>query len=54
MLDPHRILRWVYVGRLTMSAAIFVAAVFAWKNADEGITLTASLLFTCALAFTAG
>ena len=54
MLDPHRILRWVYVGRLTMSAAIFVAAVFAWRNADEGITLTASLLITCALAFTAG
>ena len=54
ILDPHRILRWVYVGRLTMSAAIFVAAVLAWSNADEGLTLVASLLITVALAFTAG
>src|SRR5688500_11973935 len=54
MLDPHKILRWVYVGRLTMSAAIFVAAVLAWRNADEGLTLVASLLITIALAFTAG
>src|SRR5688500_5640336 len=54
MLDPHKILRWVYVGRLTMSAAIFVAAVLAWNNADEGLTLVASLLITIALAFTAG
>jgi len=54
MLDPHRILRWVYVGRLTMAAAIFVAAVLAWRDADTGLTLIASLLITCALAFTAG
>ena len=54
ILDPHRILRWVYVGRLTMSAAIFVAAVLAWKNADAGLTLVASLLITSALVFTAG
>jgi two-component system, NtrC family, sensor histidine kinase PilS len=54
ILDPHEILRWVYVGRLTMSAAIFVAAVLAWRNADEGLTLVASLLITIALAFTAG
>jgi two-component system sensor histidine kinase PilS (NtrC family) len=53
-LDPHKILRWVYVGRLTMSAAIFVAAVLAWNNAAEGLTLVASLLITIALAFTAG
>src|SRR5687767_8690905 len=54
MLDPLRILRWVYVGRLTMSAAIFLAAVLAWRNADAGLTLIASLLITVALAFTAG
>jgi len=54
MLDPHRILRWVYVGRLTMSAAIFLAAVLAWRDADTGLTLIASLVITGALAFTAG
>ena len=54
ILDPHRILRWVYLGRLAMSAAIFIAAVVAWKNADAGLTLVASLLIIGALAFTAG
>src|SRR5215203_5166906 len=37
-----------------MAGAIFVAAVLAWKNADAGQTLIASLLITVALAFTAG
>jgi two-component system, NtrC family, sensor histidine kinase PilS len=54
ILDPHRILRSVYVGRLTMVAAIFVAAVLAWKNADAALTLVVSLMFIVALAFTAG
>jgi two-component system sensor histidine kinase PilS (NtrC family) len=54
ILDPHRILRWVYLGRLTMAAAIFVAAVLAWRNADAGLTLVASLLIIVALVFTTG
>ena len=37
-----------------MAAAIFVAAVLAWRNADEGLTLVASLVIIAALAFTAG
>src|SRR5690349_20829281 len=35
-----------------MSAAIFLAAVLAWKNADTGLTLVASLLVIGALVFT--
>jgi two-component system sensor histidine kinase PilS (NtrC family) len=54
ILDPHRILRWVYLGRLALSAAVFLAAVIAWKNADAGLTLVASLVIIAALAFTAG
>jgi two-component system sensor histidine kinase PilS (NtrC family) len=54
ILDPHRILRWVYLGRLAMSAAVFLAAVIAWKNADAGLTLVASLVIIAALTFTAG
>jgi two-component system sensor histidine kinase PilS (NtrC family) len=54
ILDPHGILRWVYLGRLAMSTAIFLAAVLAWKNADAGLTLVASLLLIAALVFTAG
>ena len=52
ILDPHRILRWVHLARLAMSGAIFVAAVLAWRNADAGLTLVASLLITGALVFT--
>jgi two-component system sensor histidine kinase PilS (NtrC family) len=44
----------MYLGRLAMSGAIFVAAVLAWRNADAGLTLVASLLITSALVFTAG
>ena len=44
----------MYLGRLAMSGAIFVAAVLAWPNADAGLTLVASLLITGALVFTAG
>ena len=54
ILDPYRILRWVHLARLAMSGAIFVAAVLAWRNADEGLTLVASLLITGALVFTSG
>ena len=54
ILDPHRILRWVHLARLAMSGAIFVAAVLAWRNADESLTLVASLLITGALVFTSG
>jgi two-component system sensor histidine kinase PilS (NtrC family) len=54
ILDPHRILRWVYLARLAMSGAIFVAAVLAWRNADASLTLIASLIITAALVFTAG
>ena len=44
----------MYLARLAMAAAIFVAAVLAWRNADEGLTLVASLVIIAALAFTAG
>ena len=44
----------MYLARLTMSGAIFTAAVLAWRNADASLTLVASLLITAALVFTAG
>ena len=37
-----------------MSAAIFLAAVFAWRDADRADTLVASLLMTATMLFTAG
>ncbi|MEO7965299.1 MAG: PAS domain-containing protein, partial [Gemmatimonadaceae bacterium] len=47
-------LRWIYMGRLAMSAAIFLAAVFAWRDAERADTLVASLLMTGTMIFTAG
>lgn len=37
-----------------MTAAIYLAAVFAWRDADRGYTLIASLLITLAMVFTGG
>ena len=37
-----------------MTAAIYLAAVFAWRDADRGDTLVASLTITVAMIFTAG
>jgi two-component system sensor histidine kinase PilS (NtrC family) len=42
----------VYVGRLAVVAAIYLAAVYAWRDADRSDTLMASLLMTGALVFT--
>ncbi len=44
----------MYVGRLAMTAAIFLAAVFAWRDAEKTDTLVASLLIMGAMIFTAG
>ena len=44
----------MYLGRIAMAGAIFVAAVLAWRNADAALTLVASLLITGALVFTTG
>ncbi len=52
-VDPSRLIRRVYVGRLAIAVAIYVAAVYAWKHADANDTLVASLLMTATLAFTA-
>jgi two-component system sensor histidine kinase PilS (NtrC family) len=50
--DPRRIVRWVYVGRLTLAFAIFLAAVLAWLRASSTNTLIASLAFAGAMVFT--
>lgn len=52
ILDPRRMLRWVYVGRLAIATAIFIAAVFRWGDARPADTLVATLAFALALVFT--
>jgi two-component system sensor histidine kinase PilS (NtrC family) len=53
-LDPARLVRWVYVGRVSVAAAIFNAAVLVWQdeNTDTGKLLLASLSFASTLAVT--
>jgi two-component system, NtrC family, sensor histidine kinase PilS len=54
VIDLRRLLRWIYIGRLAMATAIYLAAVFAWRVAERSDTLVASLLITGAMVFTVG
>jgi len=52
MLDPRRVLRWVWLGRIVLACAILVAAVFVWNRADPTDTLLATLAFAVAVLAT--
>jgi PAS domain S-box-containing protein len=52
MLDPHRIMRWVYVGRLSVATAIFLAAQLVWASAPSTDTRIASLIFAVTMVVT--
>ena len=54
MLEPRRVLRWVWLGRVVFSCAILVAAVFVWSEAAPSDTLIATLAFACATLATIG
>lgn len=43
ILDPPRLLRWVYVGRFSVATAIFIAAAVAWSadRQSEGLPIVA-------------
>ncbi len=45
VLDPRRVVRWLYVARLSVATSIYVAAITAWQTADPEKTLVASLSF---------
>jgi len=50
----ERVLRVLYLGRLSLASAIFVAAIIVWGRADSGATLMATLAFVSTLLFTTG
>jgi two-component system sensor histidine kinase PilS (NtrC family) len=52
MIDPRRMVRWVWVGRVALACAILVAAVFVWERADRADTLLATLAFASAVLAT--
>ena len=47
-----RTLRWVFIGRFVLAAAIFFAAISVWLYADSVVTLIASITFMGTLGFT--
>lgn len=49
----ERVLRALYLGRLCLAAAIFIAAIVVWRAADSTATLIATLAFVSTLLFTA-
>jgi len=52
-LDTRRILRRVHVARLSLAAAIYLAALFVWLRTEGSSTLVASLALVFAMVFTA-
>jgi len=52
MFDPRRVLRWIYISRLSLAAAIFMAALVEWRQADAINTLIATLTLIGAASFT--
>jgi two-component system sensor histidine kinase PilS (NtrC family) len=52
VLEPRRLIRWVYVGRLSLATAIFIAATVQWVIATPERTLVATLSFVGAVFFT--
>jgi len=54
LLDPDRLVRWVYVGRLSLATAIFLAAVLASQDPDteRRKIVIATIAFTATLAAT--
>ncbi len=51
---PRVLLRWLYVGRISVATAVFLAAALSWWRADLTALLVASLTVTLALVVTAG
>jgi two-component system sensor histidine kinase PilS (NtrC family) len=55
LLDPARLVRWVYVGRLTLASAIFLAGVLVSQDeiTDKGKLVVAALIFAVTVVVTA-
>lgn len=52
MLDPRRLLRWIYIGRLVIAVAIFLAAILLWTRAEQLDQLIVSIAFALSTAVT--
>src|ERR1035437_9226650 len=53
VLDPRRLIRWMYIGRLSIASSIFIAASFNWFQAEASRTFVATWTLVGAIFFTA-
>jgi two-component system, NtrC family, sensor histidine kinase PilS len=52
VLDPHRLIRWMYVGRLSIALSIFIAAIYTWFEATPTNTFIATATLVGSIFFT--
>ena len=52
MLDPRRMVRWLYVGRLLFATILLVAALFMWRSVGDQVKFIAALAFALATFYT--
>lgn len=52
MSPSHRLLSWIYLGRLTIAAGIFAGALLVWPELDPAATRLASLVLVVPIAVT--
>lgn len=52
MVHPLRLLRWLYLGRLTLAAGIFGGALLVWSRMDPAATRLASLVLIVPIVVT--
>ncbi len=53
VLDPRRLIRWIYIGRLSIASSIFVAAVVTWFYTEQTKTFISTATLVGAIFFTA-
>ena len=53
VLEPSRLVRWVYVSRLVLASAMLIAALLSWFLTDQDKTLVVTLVFVLSLFVTA-
>ncbi|MBM3907445.1 MAG: PAS domain S-box protein [Gemmatimonadetes bacterium] len=52
LLEPRRVVRWIYIARFSLAASIYVAAIRLWMQTDQENTLVASLTFALTMIVT--
>ncbi len=52
LLEPRRVVRWLYLARFSVATSIYLAAIRLWMQTDQENTLVASLAFALTMIVT--